>query len=215
MITDTLNHRQGDKVDVDDIQKMDPLASKAHRKFAASTSKASSKGSSRKARNKTKRKGGKTQNAGQPTGPRSGVSKSKERSQRSKSKRISEEEEVEVQSRSSASAGSAEEVEVRSSARSRSGRSRNSKESGSCCAWHVSVRKWFVSWCGCEKKKKTDDLVVFDDNASLESALLWSKDGGQPTSDDYLEFVPEHERGLSNFGSKVSLPVPPEDRVDY
>ncbi|KAL7526371.1 hypothetical protein ACHAXR_001455 [Thalassiosira sp. AJA248-18] len=74
---------------------------------------------------------------------------------------------------------------------------------------------WFLSLFGLAKRKKTDDFVVFDDNASLESSLLWSKDGAQPTSEDYLEFVPEHERGLEDFSSKVSMPTPPEDRVDY
>lgn len=74
---------------------------------------------------------------------------------------------------------------------------------------------WCPSWLGFSKRKKTDDFVMFDDNASMESSLLWSKNGSQPTSDDYLEFVPEHERGLENFHSKVSLPTPPEDRVDY
>ena len=56
---------------------------------------------------------------------------------------------------------------------------------------------------------------MFDDNASMESALLWSKDGGQPSSDDYLEFVPDHERGLANYTSNVALPLPPEDKMDY
>lgn len=83
-----------------------------------------------------------------------------------------------------------------------------SSKSGGCC-------NRFLSLFGLGKRKKTDDFVVFDDTASLESSLLWSKDGAQPTSDDYLEFVPEHERGLANFTSNVSLPQPPEDRVDY
>lgn len=78
--------------------------------------------------------------------------------------------------------------------------------------------KWnsFLSWFGLAKRKKTDDFVVFDDNASMESSLLWSKTGGgQPSADDYLEFVPEHERGLADFSSNIALPTPPEDRVDY
>mmetsp|Transcript_13179 Transcript_13179/g.21474 ORF Transcript_13179/g.21474 Transcript_13179/m.21474 type:complete len:321 (-) Transcript_13179:70-1032(-) len=81
----------------------------------------------------------------------------------------------------------------------------------------TSDSKWnkFLSWFGLAKRKKTDDFVVFDDNASMESSLLWSKNGAQPTSDDYLEFVPEHERGLADFTSNVALPTPPEDRVDY
>jgi len=72
-----------------------------------------------------------------------------------------------------------------------------------------------LSMFGLSKKKKTDDFVVFDDSASMESALLWSKNGSQPTSDDYLEFVPEHERQLADFHSNVALPTPPEDPVDY
>ena len=72
-----------------------------------------------------------------------------------------------------------------------------------------------LSMFGLSKKKKTDDFVVFDDSASMESALLWSKNGSQPTSDDYLEFVPEHERQLADFHSNVALPTPPEDLVDY
>mmetsp|Transcript_8619 Transcript_8619/g.19372 ORF Transcript_8619/g.19372 Transcript_8619/m.19372 type:complete len:323 (-) Transcript_8619:87-1055(-) len=74
---------------------------------------------------------------------------------------------------------------------------------------------WFLSLFGLAKRKKTDDFVMFDDNASMESSLLWSKNGAQPTSDDYLEFVPEHERGLANFHSTIGLPTPPEDRMDY
>lgn len=74
---------------------------------------------------------------------------------------------------------------------------------------------WFLSFFGIAKRKKTDDFVMFDDNASMESSLLWSKNGAQPTSEDYLEFVPEHERGLADFHSTVGLPTPPEDRMDY
>lgn len=74
---------------------------------------------------------------------------------------------------------------------------------------------WLLSLLGLSKRKKTDDMVVFDDSGSMESALLWSKDGSQPTSDDYLEFVPEHERRVANnFASSVALPKPPEDQ-DY
>jgi hypothetical protein len=78
----------------------------------------------------------------------------------------------------------------------------------------VSKRNWFLSLLGLAKRKKIDDFVVFDDNASMESSLLWSENRAQPTSDDYLEFVHEHERRLSDF-SHVSLPKPPEDRTDY
>lgn len=74
---------------------------------------------------------------------------------------------------------------------------------------------WFLSLFGLAKRKKTDDFVMFDDNASMESSLLWSKNGAQATSDDYLEFVPEHERGLASFTSNVALPVPQPDKYDY
>ena len=76
-------------------------------------------------------------------------------------------------------------------------------------------RNWFSSWFGFATRKKSEDFVMFDDNASMESALLWSRDGSQPTSEDYLEFVPEHERGLVSYTSSVPLPMPPADRTDY
>lgn len=80
--------------------------------------------------------------------------------------------------------------------------------SSSCCPC--------LSWLGLSKKRKTDDFVVFDDDASLESSLLWSKEGTQPSSEDYLEFVPEHERGLADYTSSVTLPEPKfDDRMDY
>lgn len=73
-----------------------------------------------------------------------------------------------------------------------------------------------LSWLGLSKKRKTDDFVVFDDDASLESSLLWSKEGTQPASEDYLDFVPEHERGLADYTSSVTLPEPKfDDRMDY
>jgi hypothetical protein len=79
-----------------------------------------------------------------------------------------------------------------------------------------STFSWLCCSCLCPKKrKKTDDFVVFDDDSSLESALLWSKNGTQPTPDDYLEFMPEHEKGLSNFAQSARLPKPPVDRFDY
>ena len=73
-------------------------------------------------------------------------------------------------------------------------------------------------WCTClfpKKRKKTDDFLLFDDESSLESALLWSKNGSGPTAEDYLEFVPEHETGISNFAYNTKLPKPPVDRFDY
>jgi len=94
-------------------------------------------------------------------------------------------------------------------AQAKSGSYRSSSTSSTSSTWR------FLSWCGLAKKKRSDDFVMFDDNASMESALLWSKDGGQPSSDDYLEFVPDHERGLANYTSNVALPLPPEDKMDY
>lgn len=78
----------------------------------------------------------------------------------------------------------------------------------------VRQQRSLLSLLGLAKRKRTDDFVVFDDNASMESSLLWSQNRAQPTSDDYLEFVHEHERRISDF-SHVSLPKPPEDRTDY
>ena len=78
----------------------------------------------------------------------------------------------------------------------------------------VSKPNWFLALLGLAKRKKTDDFVMFDDNASMESSLLWSHNRAQPTSDDYLEFVQEHERRLSDF-SNVLQPKPPEEMMDY
>lgn len=78
----------------------------------------------------------------------------------------------------------------------------------------VSKRNWFLSSFGLTKRKKTDDFVVFDDNASMESSLLWSQDRAQPASGDFLDFISNHERGLADF-SKVPLQKPPEDNTDY
>ena len=78
-------------------------------------------------------------------------------------------------------------------------------------------RNWLLAWLGIVKKKRTDDLVLFDDNSSLDSALLWSHDG-DPRPDDYLVMISplaEHERRLTDFTSTISLPMPPEDRMDY
>ena len=93
---------------------------------------------------------------------------------------------------------------------SKSGSTRSTSTTSSSSTWNG-----LLNWFGLSKKKRTDDFVMFDDNASMESSLLWSKDGGQPSSDDYLEFVPEHERGLANYTSNVALPLPPEDKIDY
>jgi hypothetical protein len=93
--------------------------------------------------------------------------------------------------------------------KSSSYRSTSTSSSSAASSWK------FLSWCGLTKKKRSDDFVMFDDNASMESALLWSKECGQPSSDDYLEFVPEHERGLASYASNAVMPLPPEDKTDY
>mmetsp|Transcript_31575 Transcript_31575/g.65411 ORF Transcript_31575/g.65411 Transcript_31575/m.65411 type:complete len:317 (+) Transcript_31575:234-1184(+) len=73
----------------------------------------------------------------------------------------------------------------------------------------------WLSWFGLGNSKRTDDFVMFDDDTSLRSALLWSKNGSQPSSEDYLEFLPDHEISLANYTSGVALPAPPADRTDY
>mmetsp|Transcript_41079 Transcript_41079/g.87513 ORF Transcript_41079/g.87513 Transcript_41079/m.87513 type:complete len:138 (+) Transcript_41079:113-526(+) len=93
--------------------------------------------------------------------------------------------------------------------------SAESKRNTSCCCCRQSPCDRFLSMFGFGRRKRTDDMVVFDENASMESSLLWSKDGTEPTSEDYLEFVPEHEQKLADFATKVALPKPPEDRTDY
>ncbi len=80
---------------------------------------------------------------------------------------------------------------------------------------HSSLSRGWLSWFGLGNSKQTDDFVMFDDDASMQSALLWSKNGSQPSSEDYLEFLPDHERSLANYTSGVALPAPPADRTDY
>lgn len=86
-----------------------------------------------------------------------------------------------------------------------------SRKSASSNCWNK-----FLSMIGLAKQKKIDDFVVFDvdDNTSIERSLLWSsEDGSKP--EDYLEFIPEHERGLTDFAETLALPEPPKDRTDY
>lgn len=107
------------------------------------------------------------------------------------------------------------------SAAASSNESKKSACCSSCCSCcrrrspHESCCSRFLSCLGLKKRKPTDDMVRFDEGASMESALLWSKDGTEVTAEDYLEFLPEHEQGLAESVSKVPLPKPPEDRTDY
>lgn len=73
---------------------------------------------------------------------------------------------------------------------------------------------WLFSLFGLKKEKKIDDFVVFDDNTSMERSLMWSGDDAS-MQEDYLEFIPDHERGLTDFAETVPLPAPPKDRTDY
>ena len=62
-----------------------------------------------------------------------------------------------------------------------------------------------------------DDFVAFSDASdSLESSLLWSTEVGRPAAEDYLEFIPEHERRLAGDYTSVKLSVPPRvENADY
>mmetsp|Transcript_21682 Transcript_21682/g.35249 ORF Transcript_21682/g.35249 Transcript_21682/m.35249 type:complete len:152 (+) Transcript_21682:108-563(+) len=146
--------------------------------------------SSKSSRKSTKKKRStKTQNAGQPSGPSKGGSKTKR-------------------------------AKPQSAAEGGKQKPREGQSSTCCCCCsrkpNESLCTKLMSMLGFGgKRKRTDDLIMFGENASMESSLLWSEDGTQPTSDDYLEFVPEHERSLSEFATKVALPKPQEDRTDY
>ena len=74
---------------------------------------------------------------------------------------------------------------------------------------------WFLSLFGIAKRKKVDDMIMFHDNTSMEAPLLWSSNQRtEPSADDYLNFIPQHERSIANY-SHVELPLPPVDRTDY
>mmetsp|Transcript_13167 Transcript_13167/g.19862 ORF Transcript_13167/g.19862 Transcript_13167/m.19862 type:complete len:178 (-) Transcript_13167:81-614(-) len=177
---------------------MNHTFSKAQGRIHNSSSKAGSRGSSRKAQGKAQRKSErkkrttKTQAAGQP----------------------SEQRAASVASTPEPSLSRVEEEE-----------SENRAKSSSCCCCCQSRQKssktkespcsWFLSMFGLEKRKKIDDFVVFDDQSALDQSLLWPENGSQPKPDDYLEFAPEHERGLAEQTSNAALPDPPEDRIDY
>ena len=73
-----------------------------------------------------------------------------------------------------------------------------------------------LSWFGFSEKKITSDFVVFDDGECMDAPLLWPKNGSQEvTPDDYLEFVPGHERGLADSLSGMVIPMPEEEQLDY
>jgi hypothetical protein len=74
---------------------------------------------------------------------------------------------------------------------------------------------WFLSLFGIAKRKKVDDMIMFHDDTSMEAPLLWSSNQRtEPSADDYLNFIPQHERSIANY-SHVELPLPPVDRTDY
>ena len=78
-----------------------------------------------------------------------------------------------------------------------------------------SSNNWFLSLFGLTKRKKVDDMIMFHDNPSMEAPLLWSTNQRtEPSVDDYLNFIPQHERSIANY-SHVELPLPPVDRTDY
>jgi hypothetical protein len=78
-----------------------------------------------------------------------------------------------------------------------------------------STNNWFLSLFGLTKRKKVDDMIMFHDNPSMEAPLLWSTDPRtEPSVDDYLNFIPQHEHSIANY-SHVELPLPPVDRTDY
>merc|ERR1719491_1670115 len=158
-------------------------------------SKAGSKGTARKAARKKKR-APITQNAGQPSAAESsGSLPSTQRKQSSKS-------------------GSERRGE---NPTTREPKMKGGSRKSRCCCGRSSGDSpcsWFLSLFGLEKRNKVDDFVVFDDS-SMEQSLLWTKDGNQPTAEDYLEFVPEHERGLAEQAKSRSMPKPAEDKCDY
>jgi hypothetical protein len=78
-----------------------------------------------------------------------------------------------------------------------------------------SSNNWFLSLFGLTKRKKVDDMIMFHDNPPMEAPLLWSTNQRtEPSVDDYLNFIPQHERSIANY-SHVELPLPPVDRTDY
>lgn len=79
-----------------------------------------------------------------------------------------------------------------------------------------SQNSWFGSMFGFTRKQKSSEgLVTFDDNASLQSALLTQR-GSQHASEHYLAFVPEYEGRLADASQNISLPRPSiADRSDY
>eukprot|EP00584_Thalassiosira_punctigera_P010271 CAMPEP_0172546050 /NCGR_PEP_ID=MMETSP1067-20121228/15876_1 /TAXON_ID=265564 ORGANISM="Thalassiosira punctigera, Strain Tpunct2005C2" /NCGR_SAMPLE_ID=MMETSP1067 /ASSEMBLY_ACC=CAM_ASM_000444 /LENGTH=177 /DNA_ID=CAMNT_0013332915 /DNA_START=224 /DNA_END=757 /DNA_ORIENTATION=- len=175
-------------------QEMDPTFSKAQGKTRGSSAKTASEETLRKSKkehNETER-GHQTQNAGQPSGPgRTAARQERDRS-RSRSRNADE--------------GSVETPQT------------GGKFCCSCCRRRSpsdSMCVRLLSCLGLKNRKKVDDFVVFDDKASLDQALLWPDNGSRPNADDYMEFAPEHEKGLAERVSNVRLPSLPKDRTDY
>jgi len=207
---------------------MDPLDSEAQRQIGGGSSEAASQGSAKNAQ--TEKRAPKSQSAGQPSelggsGDISLEAASKGSPGKAQKKKPEPKSQNTVQpSEVGGSVDEPERLESRSVVEEGRTKPTSSKDlvkgSKTCCgccrkSTSESVCNRFLSFFGLGKKKKIDDLVVFDENASLDQSLLWSKNGPGPTSNDYLEFVPEHERALTEYTSSLDLPTPPADRVDY
>ena len=158
------------------------------KKLAGSASKAGSKGTARKAARKKKKRAPSTQNAGQSSGAESFDSRESGRDN------------------------------LKESPITKEPKEKDRSKKCCCCGSRSSGQSpcdWFLSLFGIKKQSKVDDFIVFDGNSSMEQSLLWTKNGNQPTADDYLEFVSEHERGLVDHASNLTVPKPPEDKCDY
>jgi len=177
---------------------MDPLHSKAAKQLAGSASKRGGKGSARKAAGKKKKKRASpaVQNAGQSAAESPPASRGPSTSALRKGKYAG-------------ARPAAREPDLPPPQKEVEGRRR---PKGRCCSLTC---ERILGWFGLERRRRVDDLVILDDNSGLERSLLWSEGGDRPQADDYLEFVPEHERGLMETASNASMPKPPEDRYDY
>lgn len=212
---------------------MDPH-SKATLKLAGSASKAGSKGTARKAARKKKKRAPSTQNAGQSSGSSPPPSppavpsfdsrtypEEKRRSHRSKgvpTKQRAPSKGVPTKQHAPSNRSGSGRDNLKESPTTREPKEKERSKKCCCCGSRSSGGSpcdWFLSLFGLKKQSKVDDFVVFDDSSSMEQSLLWSKHGNQPTAEDYLEFVKEHERGLADHASNLAVPKPPEDKCDY
>lgn len=176
---------------------MDPLQAKAMKSMAGGASKGKSNGR-KKATKKKKKRAAATQHAGQSSAAESPASR--DPPARTSSLRTGK------------YAESPRETPTPPSRESKPPTTGESKPRGRCCP---SPFAWLLAWCGLERRKRVDDFVVFDDDAALERSLLWSQEGGHPPAEEYLKFVPGHERDLTEHAANLVLPKPAEDRYDY